>query len=97
MLSQDSIGDLYRIMKDRTIKDGYIPNIVKTVEDIETEIFSVITENLIGFVPENFSLPDCSKFIKKISILNSHHTFDIEAAYLDSNRNNSLVKFLKRI
>lgn len=81
MLSQDTIGNAYDIMQEVTRKDGYIPDIKKTVNDIESELFSIIMDNLIGFAPDNYNLVDFKDHIKMIPIKDSNHAFKIVMAY----------------
>lgn len=86
MLSPDVIGDSYNAMVNRSKQDGYYPNIVKTVDDVETEFFTIISDNLIGFAPDNYPLNELTGAIKKIPIENSHHDFELILGYrIDSN------------
>lgn len=39
MLSEESMGKSYVIMKERSLKDGFYPNIARTVDDFEESFF----------------------------------------------------------
>lgn len=49
MLNQSVLGTSYPMMVENAIQDGFHPKIVRTVDDVETEIFYILTEHLIGF------------------------------------------------
>lgn len=97
MLNPTAIGDSYYMMIQHALEDGYQPNIVRTVDDVETEIFHIITENLIGFFPDNHQLSYPEDKIRLIPLEDSHHTFRIEIGYLKGNTNPVLQTFLKYI
>ncbi len=97
MLSKDVIGELYNKMLDRGRIDGFEPLIEKTVEDIETEMFSIITEGYIGFAPESQSLADYGEGIKLIPIIGSSHKYIVAAGYAKDNKNPTLKYFLNMI
>lgn len=93
MLSPESIGDSFRIMEEKTRSTGYIPNIVKTVPDLETEMLLIITENLIGFAPDNYNLVDFNGNIRLIPVRDFNHTFQIELACIRHSENPSVQLF----
>src|SRR5699024_2533597 len=53
MLNPNVIGKSYDLMIEHAIKDGFQPNILRTVDAVETEMFHILTESLIGFFPDN--------------------------------------------
>lgn len=87
MLDESLIGSSYKNMITNAKNDGYTPNIQRTSDDIETELFYIVTENLIGFAPENFQLDDNFTSLKLIPIEDSHHTYRIVLAKLKENKN----------
>lgn len=97
MLNPNVIGDSYHLMIQRALEDGFQPNILRTVDDVETELFHIMTENLIGFFPDNYQLPYSEKEIRLIPLEDSHHTFKIEIGYLKENINPALQPFLQQI
>ncbi len=97
MLNPTSIGASYHLMLQNAARDGYQPNIFRTVDDVETELFYIITENLIGFFPENYNLAYLKDDIRLIPLEATHHTFRIEIGYLKDNKNTALKPFLKHI
>ncbi len=97
MMSQEAIGKSYELMREHAIKDGYQPQIVKTVADIETELLMIRVENLIGFFPDNYSQQELTEGIRLIPIKDSHHHFEIVVAYLKESRNEAVHHFVKTI
>lgn len=97
MLSQSSIGNAYDVMINRTREDGYVPDIQKTVDDIETELFSIMTDNLIGFAPDNDRIADFTDNIRLIPIESSKHVFSIDIGYLKKNENPTLKLLLETL
>lgn len=97
MMSPERIGKTYGLMVQKSKADGYVPNIQKTADEIETELFSIITDNLIGFIPENYPLIEFGNHIRKIPIKNTHHSFKIQIGYLKNNQSRSLKLFLETI
>lgn len=97
MLSEKVIGNLYEKMVDRAKLDGFEPIIEKTVDDLETEMFSIITEGYIGFAPESQSLADYGDAIRLIPIVDSSHKYIIAAGYSKANKNPTLEAFLNII
>lgn len=95
MLSPEAIGTSYQIMLEKTRQAGYQPNIVKTVMDLETEIFSIITEKLIGFAPDNFPIQDFQGHLRLIPINHSNHTYTLEAAYVKNSRSPAVRELLE--
>lgn len=97
MLNPTVIGDSYYLMIQHALKDGYQPNIIRTVDDIETELFHILTENLIGFFPDNQQIAYGEDEIRLIPIEDSHHIFKIEIGYAKENKNPALHLFLRQI
>lgn len=97
MLTPDAIGKSYDQMIENAHKDGYSPKIVKSVEDIETELLVIRLENLIGFFPDNYAVKDTTEGIRIIPINNSHHHFKIVVAYLKKSTNNAVKDFVKHV
>lgn len=97
MLSPESIGDSFRAMEERTRNTGYVPNIVKTVPDLETEMLLIITENLIGFAPDNYNLVDFNGNIRLIPVRDFNHTFRIELACMRRTENPAVQLFLEAV
>lgn len=81
MLSPDTIGKSYHLMLNHAKEDGYFPNIVKTVSDLETELFLVQTEQLVCFFPDNYPLPAQQNDVKLLPIKDTNHKFEIVFAY----------------
>lgn len=94
MLSPEAIGSSYRAMEERTRAAGYVPNIVKTASDLETEMLLIITENLIGFAPDNYKLVDFNGNIRLIPVHDFNHAFKIEVACLRRTENPAVQPFL---
>lgn len=97
MMSPETIGKTYDLMLQKSKADGYMPDVRKTVDDVESELFSIITDNLIGFTPENYPLIEFENHIRKIPIHNTHHSFKIQIGYLKNNSSRSLKLFLDAI
>lgn len=97
MLNPTVIGSSYYLMIQHAMEDGYQPNIARTADDVETELFYIITENLIGFFPDNHNLADLKEEVRLIPLKDSHHTFAIEAGYLKHNTNPALHAFLHKL
>lgn len=97
MLSPSVIGTSYDLMIEHAIEDGFQPNILRTVDDVETELFHILTEGLIGFFPDNYQLPYPEDKVRLIPLEDSHHLFKIEIAYLKNNTNPALYPFLQQI
>ncbi len=97
MLNPTTIGNSYDLMIQNAIQDGYQPKIIRLVDDIETELFYIITENLIGFLPDNYTLTYLKDDIRLIPLEDTHHTFRIELGYLKDNKNAALKTFLNHI
>lgn len=63
------IGNLYEKMIRRAEDDGFETLIEKTVDDLESEMFSIITEGYIGFAPESQKLADYGEVILVFGII----------------------------
>lgn len=94
MLSPEAIGSSFQAMEDRTREAGYAANIAKTADDLETEMLLIITENLIGFAPDNYNLVDFNGNIRLIPVRDFNHTFKIEIACLKRAENPAIRPFL---
>ncbi len=97
MLNPAAIGDSYHLMLQHALEDGFQPNIIREVDDVETELFYILSENLMGFFPDNYQLPYPEDVVRLIPIEDSHHTFRIEIGYLKDNHNPALQPFLQHI
>lgn len=97
LLNPAVIGNSYHLMIQHAVEDGYQPNIVRTADDVETEMFYIITEKLIGFFPDNYQLAHMAEEIRLIPIDDSRHTFTIEVGYLKTNPNPALLPFLQHV
>ncbi|MDO4903310.1 MAG: LysR family transcriptional regulator [Limosilactobacillus sp.] len=93
MLSKESMGESFYIMRDRSLQDGYLPNIARTVDDFEEGFFYILTEDLVGFATENYNLAQLDGIVRSIPIDSKHHTYQIELAYLKDNKNRALEDF----
>ena len=81
----------------RAEDDGFETLIEKTVDDLESEMFSIITEGYIGFAPESQKLADYGEVIRLIPIKDSSYKYIIAAGYSKSNKNPTLKAFLDMI
>lgn len=97
MLHSNVIGDSYTFMLQHAVEDGYQPTIMRTVEDVETELFYIMTENLIGFLPDDYQLSYPKEDVRLIPIEDSHHTFQIELGYVKDNTNPALQTLIEHI
>lgn len=97
MLSRKVIGNMYDRVIDRANEEGFSLNIEKTVDDIETEMFSIITEGYIGFAPDSQNLSDYGEGIRMIPIKDTSHRYSVEARYHKNNSSETLREFLKLI
>ncbi|MGT2750461.1 LysR family transcriptional regulator [Streptococcus orisasini] len=94
MLSEESMGESFLTMKERSLKDGYFPNIARTVDDFEEGFFYILSEQLVGFGTEDYNLDRLSGIIRSIPIEGSNHSYDIVLAYQKENNNETLLNFL---
>ncbi|MDS0525959.1 LysR family transcriptional regulator [Clostridium sp. SHJSY1] len=97
MLNPTVLGSSYYLMIKNALEDGFTPKIIQTVDDVETELFYIITENLIGFFPDNYDVSYLKDSVRLIPIEKSHHTFKIQLGYLKENKNQALQIFLNYI
>lgn len=97
MLNPTAIGNSYYLMIQHAVEDGYEPKILRTADDVETELFYIMTENLIGFFPDNYNLDYLKDEVRLIPLADSHHTFKVEIGYLKDNTNPALRPFLNQI
>ncbi|MGB4660646.1 MAG: LysR family transcriptional regulator [Mobilitalea sp.] len=94
MLNPTVIGNSYHLMIQNAIQDGYQANIQRMVDDVETELFYIITENLIGFFPDNYNLTYLKNEVRLIPLEDSHHKYRVEIGYLKENKNQALRVFV---
>lgn len=96
MLSRNQIGDSYDEFLRRCRElDGYESIIAKTVDDLDTEMFYIITEHLLGFVPTADIVNSYQGAIHYIPINDTHHTYRICAGYSKNTTNVSLRRFIE--
>ena len=81
IMSKDVIGDNYERILHNTKLDGYYPNIQKTVEDAQTQLLNIITDDYIGFVPDNYFFQEYEGYLRKIPIVDSNHGFSLDLQY----------------
>ena len=75
MLSPEVLGRSYDGMIRHAQLDGYYPHIQQTANDLASELFVMLTENLIGFVPDNYFPEEYRGLLRRIPIENGHHQF----------------------
>lgn len=97
MLNANTIGNSYYLMIQNALEDGYQPNIVRTSEDVETELFYILTEDLIGFLPDKYGLNYPKEEVRFIKIKDSHHMYRIQVGYLKGNSNPALRPFIQAL
>lgn len=97
MLDPCVIGTSYSKMLQRSEEDGYKPNIARTTDDVESEIFYILTEGMIGFFPENYKFENHLNKLKIIPIESSKHSYKIVIASLKDNRNPAVKLFLNSL
>jgi DNA-binding transcriptional LysR family regulator len=97
MLDPAVIGASYDLILQHAHKDGFQPQIAKTVDDVETELFAIRTENLIGLFPDNYNLNYPSNEIRMIPIEGSFHTFEIALGYLSANAKPAIQALIRSI
>lgn len=93
MLDPAVIGTSYQKMLQRSQEDGYQPIIARTADDVESEIFYILTEGLIGFFPENYQFENNRNRLRIIPIEGSRHCYQIVMASLKENANPALKLF----
>lgn len=96
MLSPHVIGRSYEGMLEHARQDGYYPNIQRTANDMDGEMFLILTEGLIGFVPDNYFPQEYAGRMRRIPIEGSHHRFQLEMKYR-SGENPSLDLFVEEL
>lgn len=96
MLSPDVIGRSYDEMIRHAQLDGYYPHIQQTASDLESELFVILTENLIGFAPDNYFPEEYRGQLRRIPIESTHHRFRLELKYLPQ-ENAVLELFIKEL
>ena len=95
MLSPETIGKSYYLMLEHALQDRYAPNIAKVTNDIETEIFLIQNNEMVGFFPENYPLIEDDMDLKSLRIEDSHHQFEIVLAYLVNEQNAAVQRLLE--
>lgn len=95
MLDPSIIGNSYSKMLAHSEEDGYEPNIVRTADDVESELFYILTEGIIGFFPEQYRFENHVDKLKMIPIENSKHCYKIVIASLKENDNPAIKLFMK--
>ena len=96
MLSPEVLGRSYDGMIRHAQLDGYYPHIQQTANDLASELFVMLTENLIGFVPDNYFPEEYRGQLRRIPIENTHHRFCLELKYLP--RENAVLElFIKEL
>ncbi len=64
--------------------------------DLASELFVMLTENLIGFVPDNYFPEEYRGQLRRIPIENGHHQFRLELKYLPG-ENPAVPLFVKEL
>ena len=93
ILSPEEIGSNYDIMINGFASGGITPNIVAKCSEINAQLFTIAAEQLLGFVPDNFSLNDFSDYLVKIPLENNPYFFQLHLVYRE-NDNPSIPYFL---
>ena len=78
MLSPKIIGKSYDVMIKRS--QGKL-KINRIVDDIESEIFYMKQENLLGFFPKTYELTPKEEGIKLVKIVDSPHVYSVVLAW----------------
>ncbi len=81
-------------MKERSLEDGYYPNIARTVNDFEEGFFYILSEQLVGFGTDDYNLSKLDGVIRSIPIEGSVHTYELVLAYQKDSQNPTLFDFL---
>ncbi|WP_165211133.1 LysR family transcriptional regulator [Streptococcus tangpeifui] len=97
MLSEEKMGKPYQTMRERSLEDGFYPNIARTVDDFEEGFFYILTEQLIGFAIDEYALDNLKGIIKSIPINSSQHTYELVLAYKDDTENEALAQFIRQL
>lgn len=97
MLSEESLGESYWKMQERSIEDGYFPNVSRTVTDFEEGFFFIISDQLIGFGTDDYNLDNLNGLIRSIPIEGSNHTYDIVLTYLEDYKKPIIEQFIKHL
>lgn len=96
MIYPGSIGRSYDMMIARSRKVGKKPLIREQVDNVESELFAIQQENLIGFFPEDFPITFENKNLIMIPIKDSPHTYQRVLAY-DNSQKERLASLLDKI
>lgn len=95
MLSPQVIGRSLDEMLNRSKKEGFHPIIERTAEDVDTQLFHILTNNLIGFLPENHLLHYPEEMIRLIPMEESTHLYKVYLAHMKDNSDPILLAFVK--
>lgn len=95
MLDSNTIGKSYQVMAQRSMDIGLVPKIKGRVQDIESEVFLIKQEQLIGFFSETEVSSMATNGIKLISINDSPHKYQIVMAWMRNNLSNQQADFIK--
>ncbi len=95
MLSEESMGESFEIMRKRSLADGFTPQIERTVDDFEVGFFYILTDNLLGFVTSDYHNELFKNDLRAIPISDSKHIYQLILAYLTTNQNPALSHFLE--
>ncbi len=96
MLSPEVIGRSFDGMIQNARLDGYYPHIQQTASDLESEMFMILTENLVGLVPDNYFPAEYAGQLRRIPIQETNHRFRLEMKYLPG-ENAALKLFVKEL
>ncbi|MFV8807468.1 LysR family transcriptional regulator [Aerococcus urinaeequi] len=98
LLSEERMGpNTFALMQERSQRDGYKAQIAKTIEDFESAFFYVISENLIGFVTEEYDMSRYGDQLKKIPLAISNHTYEIVLGYRTDTPNPAIHYFIQEL
>ncbi len=96
MMAPEVIGQSYDGMIQHALQDGYYPHIQRTADNFSSELFLILTENLIGFAPDNYDLREYEGRMRRIPIEESHHQFHLEMKYR-AGENTALARFVEEL
>lgn len=93
LLSPDEIGGNYNAMIEFLDNMGVKPDIKAQAGDLDSELCMVASENLLGFVPDNYPLNYFDDYIVKIPISDYPCKFNLNLTYRDDD-NPSIPAFI---
>ncbi len=97
ILSINRIGEIHDYMLNRLHNEGIEPIVGREVDDEQSGLFYIISENLVGFVNENTDLSNYEGYVKKIPITNDIHQYNICVSYSKTNSHPVIDTFLKLV